>query len=154
MRVRTGILALLLVASLSACGDDKKDTNTTSSEPTAEVSETPTSLDPGDVDPARCAKFLEGQAKASELSAQLRPGNDVEDAIEAAKAQFDALKEGAPQDIQDALDAVKDAYTALGEFYKDPTAMTGENAQKIADANKKLGENAIKLNNWIIQNCS
>ena len=155
MRLRHGILALVLAASLTACGDD--DTSNTSSEPAA--SSAPSSapaatLDPSDVDTAKCADFLKGQAKAAELSSELTPGSDLSATIDAANAQFDALKEGAPEAIQEAIDGVKAAYSAIGEFYKDPAAMTGSAATKIQEAFKDLQENAMTLNNWIVENCS
>lgn len=155
MRLRFGIIALVLVASLSACGDDdKKDAASATSSAPSSAAPSESSLDPSDVDTAKCAKFLEGQAKAEELTGKLTSGADISAAIEAANEQFDALKEGAPADIQEALDKVKAAYTALGNFYKDPSAMTGAAAAEMAEATKDLQENALKLNNWIIENCS
>jgi len=156
MRLRHGILAFVLAASLTACGDD--DTTSTSGEPAASnapSSAPAVSLDPSDIDTAKCADFLKGQAKAAELTSELAtPGADLSSAIDAANAQFDALKDGAPEAVQKAIDGVKAAYTAIGELYKDPTAMTGAAAAKVQEAFKDLQENALTLNTWITENCS
>lgn len=155
MQLRLTVLALVLVAAVSGCGgDDKKNASSDSPASTPAASESLATLDPSKVDEARCAKFLAGQSKAAELRSELTPGSDVSAAIEAANAQFDALKEGAPADIQEALDKLKAAYTALGKFYKDPTSMNASNAAELEKATKDLQENAVKLNNWIVANCS
>lgn len=156
MRMRFGVLALVLVASLSACGDDDKtDANSEPSSTASVTSSDPVeSLDPSDVDAEKCANFLAGKAKADELSSQLTPGANISEAIEAANEQFEALKEGAPEEIREALEAVQAAYTALGDFYKDPSSMTADAAAEMESSMKDLQENALKLNNWILENCS
>lgn len=154
MRLRFAVLALVLVAAVSGCGsDDKKNASSESPASTPAASESLASLDPSDVDTAKCAQFFAGQAKAAELSSKLTPGSDVSAAIEAANEQFEALKQGAPADIQEALDKVRAAYTLLGKLYKDPASMSAS-AAELQEATKDLQENALKLNNWIIQNCS
>lgn len=152
MRVRFGILALVLVATLTGCGgDDKKEASSdtaSSSAPsiTAEPSET---VDP-DVSAVPCAKFLEGQSKAAELQTKLTSGADVSDLIDAAAKEFDALKINAPEDIQQALDEVKAAFTELAQTYKNPAAVDPETLSVLSS---RLAENAQKLNTYIAENC-
>ncbi|MCX6397906.1 MAG: hypothetical protein NTV23_15570 [Propionibacteriales bacterium] len=152
MRLRLGVLALVLAAGLTGCGgDDTKDASgdvSTPTSPETSASSEP-SVDTGDLS-AQCAKFLAGQQKAAELQQDLTSGADLSSAMAAAAAQFDGLKQGAPADIQKALDEVKAAFLALGEMYKNPTSLDAAKAQELT---VRLTENAQKLNAYVVEKC-
>lgn len=152
MRVRFGILAVVLVAALTGCGGDddtKEPTSGTPASSTPSSSSTPSESTDPDAGPVPCAEFLVGQATALQLGAKLVPGTDVSDDIAAARDEFDALKAGSPEEIQRALDEVKAAFTELADAYKSATP----DAEKVAVLNSRLAENAQKLDDYITQNC-
>ena len=147
MRVRVAILALALVAALTACGGgDDKDASSDPSRitsPTAELTETT----------LNCGKFNDTAKKIIDAQTKIFTGTDAEvaKAAEALTDQLEGLKKGAPDDVKAALTNLSAAFTDIIDLRKNPN---GEAQTRLASLGAKLAADGQKISAYIVSKCS
>jgi hypothetical protein len=155
VRVRFGIIALVLIPVLAACGgtDKKAGDDPSSAAPTkADPSLLATPTNPLTEITVPCAKF---QAAAREIiAAQTKiysaaTGDDG--AVTKLVDELNALKDGAPSDVKSALSDLADAFKAIGQLGSRPTA---ELQAKMTELAPKLSADGQKITAYITSKCS
>lgn len=148
MRVRAGILAVLLAAAATACGGGDGDTaktpsgtNTRLGTPTSKA--TQTTLD--------CDKYAGTAQKIARAQQELYAGSGGStDALDSLKAEMDALKDGAPEDVKAAVDELNEAYAKAQEVVADPTSSARE---ELASMAPKLSADGTTIATYVVSQC-
>lgn len=150
MRLSLGIVALVLAASLSACGSSSgakaSDTATT---PAATGTPTVTVPAGGSLD---CAKYVNTASQIAKAEANMFSGSasDFSTALDALKAEFSALKSGAPSDVQAAIDDLTSALADIAKMRANPTTADQAHLQALAT---KLPTDGQKISAYIATSC-
>ena len=147
MRVRAGILVVVLAGSLTACGGggDKTDSPTGGSTrlgtPTTKVTEV--ALD--------CAKYADTAQKIAEAQQELFAGSGGStEALDTLKSRMNALKDGAPDNVKAAIDELNDAFEKVQEIIANPSA---EAQQQLAQMGPKLATDGQTISTYIVSQC-
>jgi len=150
MRVRAGILVLVLAGALTGCGGggDKGDSgkspssgNTRVSTPTSKV--TQTTLD--------CAKYADTAQKITEAQQELfAGGGGSTEALDTLKSRMNALKDGAPDNVKAAVDELNDAFAKVQEIIANPSS---EAQQELATMGPKLSQDGLTITTYIVSQC-
>jgi hypothetical protein len=138
VRIREGILAVLLAAALAACTDDSGSSRPTpTGGPLTEVT----------VD---CAKYADTAKRITDAQTALYADTGSTEAIDNLVAELTALKDEAPADIQTALTDMEAAFRDAQEILKHPTP---ENKARLADLSPKLSDDGQKITAYITSEC-
>jgi hypothetical protein len=148
MRLGAGILAVVLAASLTACGgggddDAKKPTGGSTRLGTPSTSVTESVLD--------CDKYRDTSQKILEAQQELFAGSGGStEALDALKAQMNALKKGAPSDVKAAVDELNEAFEKVQEIIDNPSS---DAQQELATMGPKLSADGEKISTYIVSQC-
>lgn len=146
MRVRAGILVVVLAASVTACGgggDDEKPGagSTRLGSPSSQV--TQSRID--------CAKYADTAQKITEAQQELYAGSGGStEALDTLKSRMNALKDGAPDDVQAAIDELNVAFVKVKEVMANPTS---EAQQELAQMGPKLAADGQTITAYIVSQC-
>lgn len=151
MRPRHAILALALVAGLTACGSSSNKTSSDNQTTNTPVS-TPTVTPPTTAGHLDCAKYASTSAQISAAASKMMTGSaaDFETAMNSLKAELSALKDGAPSDVKTAVDELTSALTDMAKFRTNPSATDQAHLQSLA---AKLPADAQKIGAYIAVTC-
>ena len=141
MRIRSGILAVALVASLSACSGGDDDSHD------AEPSPSGGPLTEMTID---CARFADTAKKITDAQAALYAGTGGTATIDTLVSELTALKAEAPADIQTALTDMEAAFRDAEEILEHPTR---ENKARLADLSPKLSADGREITAYITSEC-
>lgn len=140
MRIRAGLVAVMLAAALTACSDESDGDADSGESPSAPLTEIT-------VD---CDQFADTTKKISDAQAALYTGTGDPETIETLVAELDALKDGAPADIQDALTDMGAAFRAAAEILENPTR---KKKAELEDLAPKLSQDGQKITDYILSEC-
>jgi hypothetical protein len=154
VRVRFGIIALVLIPVLAACGgtDKKSSDDVSSAGPTKAPSLLATPSNPLTEITVPCTKFADAARKIVDAQTKLysaagaNPGE-----VTKLVNELNALKDGAPDDVKSALTDLGDAFKAIGQLGSKPTAAL---QAKVADLAPKLAADGQKITAYITSKCS
>jgi hypothetical protein len=167
MRVRVVTIAVVLVLALvgASCGGDDEtaaDTDTVVTETegiTAEETTTDETTDDDGFATSECSSLV---AAASSVATAFTATGDASE-VEAARAQFEAFAENAPDEIRDDLQVLADAYDEFVEVLADAgfepgETPTAEAIQELQDAIAEIDQAevtaaAANVNAWTTANC-
>jgi hypothetical protein len=147
-----GILAVALVASLSACSDDPDSDSSSNEDPTASVGSASGTGEPSVTEATvDCPEFADTAKKIVEAQAELyTPGGDAAQAIDDLLVELEALKEGAPEDVQQALTDLGSGFQDAAELLEDPTP---ENQAALAALAPELATDGETVTTYITEQC-
>ncbi|MFL6022285.1 MAG: hypothetical protein ACJ72O_03025 [Marmoricola sp.] len=147
MRVRAGILVVVLAASVTACGgggDDKVPSAGSTRLSTPKSTPTESVLD--------CAKYNDTAQKIVRAQQELFSGSHGDTkALDDLKASMDGLKDGAPSNVRAAVDELNQAFDKVQEIMSQPTS---EAQQELAEMAPKLSTDGQTITAYIVSQCT
>ena len=150
MRVRAGILVVVLAAALTACGGggDKKDADKTPGGPSTRLSTPTAKVTEVTLD---CEKYRDTAQKIAEAQQELYAGSGGStEALDTLKSRMDALKDGAPDNVKAAIDELNQAFEKVQQIMANPTA---EAQQELAQMGPKLATDGQTISTYIVSQC-
>ena len=138
MRIRSGIVAVALAVTLSACTGDSGDSDPSPTE--ARLSEIT----------LECAEFADTAQKITDAQTALYSDIGGAGAIDTLSAELAALQVDAPPDIQTALTGMLSAFRDAEEILENPTP---ENKARLADLSPGLAADGQKITAYITSQC-
>jgi hypothetical protein len=147
MRVRAGILGIVLAAALTACGGGGEDKSPSAAgtrlgSPTTKVTESV--LD--------CDKYSDTAQKIVEAQQELYAGSGGStDALDKLKTEMDALKKDAPSNVKDAVDELDEAFAKVQEIIADPSSSDAQS--ELAEMGPQLSKDGQTITTYIVSQC-
>jgi hypothetical protein len=150
MRLRAGILGVVLLFALTACGggDDEAD-----KKPTGGSTRLGTPSDDVTESVLDCAKYADTAQEIVEAQQELFAGSGGStEALDALKSQMNALKDGAPDNVQAAIDELNEAFEKVQEIIHDPSA-SAEAQRELQEMGSKLATDGQTITTYIVSQC-
>jgi hypothetical protein len=151
MRTRFALPVVALAAVLSACGGSNSPSAQSTTGTTTPAVATPSISLPAGVS-FDCARYVHTASQISAATRNMFTGTaaDFDTAANALKAEFAALKDGAPSDVKTALDDMASAMTDIGKIRANPSASNQSQLQQLAT---KLPTDGQKISAYIAGRC-
>ncbi|MCW2856815.1 MAG: hypothetical protein JWR52_2430 [Marmoricola sp.] len=150
MRTRFALVIVAIAAVASACGSSSPSATGTTGTTTPAVP-TPSISIPAGVG-LDCAKYVHTSQQISQATSKMFTGTvaDFTTAMNVLKAEFAALKDGAPSDVKAALDDMTSAMTDIGKIRANPSSADQSHLQTLA---QKMPLDGQKIAAYIATKC-
>lgn len=151
-RLVLGILAVLLLAAVSACGggSDPKSAASSPSNPITRLG-TPGATDDLTEIAVPCTKYSDLARKIVEAQTKLYSGSGAADVISTLVESLQSLKDGAPSDVRAALDDLSSAFEKARSELSAPTDAGKAELQELAS---KLSSDGQKISAYVVSRCT
>ena len=149
MRLRFGILLLVLVAALTGCGGEDDQPSAAASTPGPTGLSTPSS--PLTELTVPCAEFSGAAKKIADAQRDIYTRSGGADAVDHLATKLASLKDGAPDAVRNAVDDLVDAFRTAATLMEKPTAAA---QAQLAGLATKLSEAGKTVSDYVVAKCT